>query len=50
MLILYKDLVQKLQILPLLVPGCVALGKQPHLSESHLRKWGEPESLLMGLP
>lgn len=34
-IILYKDLLPKLQILPLPVPSCVALGKQPCLSGSH---------------
>lgn len=36
MIILYKDLVLKLQILRLPVPSYVALGKQPYLSGSHL--------------
>lgn len=36
MIILYKDLVLKLQILRLPVPSYVVLGKQPYLSGAHL--------------
>lgn len=45
-IILYKDLVPKLQTLPLPVPSCVTLGEQPRLSGSHLYKTGNQ---LMGL-